>query len=76
MEGEARGDGFPEVIILVNIGETRGHCVSTLTPVESEPRLVCSTSWLCKPLSKVLLCSFVSTYLKWGLIISILKSWW
>lgn len=47
MEGERQEEtGFQKLllaVILVNMGETRGHCVSPLTPVESEPGLVCST---------------------------------
>lgn len=41
-------------IVLVNIAATRGPCFSPLTLVESEPQLVCSTSWFSKPLSRVL----------------------
>lgn len=41
-------------IVVVNIAATRGPCVSPVTLVESEPQLVCSTSGLCKPLSRIL----------------------
>lgn len=49
--------GFQEfmlAVVLMNIAAIRGLCVFPLTLVESEPQLVCSTSWLCKPLSRIL----------------------
>lgn len=46
--------GFQLAVVLMNIAAIRELCVSPLTLVESEPQLVCSTSWLCKPLSRIL----------------------
>lgn len=69
---EKQGEiGFQKLLLAVILGETREQF--TLTSVESEALPVCTTFWLCRHLSKLLsLCSFVSTYWKWGLIISIL----
>lgn len=48
MKGETRGDSPPGTFaeILVKQGDT------ILTPVESETLWVCTTSWLCEPLSE------------------------